>query len=155
MSIPFEHIALRPAIATDAESLAACVARTFEPYVVRIGKPPGPMLEDYADVIEKRDATVAEIDGMLAGVLVLASTEQAFRLDIVAVEPQIQGQGVGRALLEYAERRAKRAGFRSIYLSTNAKMTENQVLYTRIGYVEYERRREDGYARVFMRKQLD
>jgi len=33
-------------------------------------------------------------------------------------------------------------------------MTENQALYARIGYVEYERRVEGELARVFMRKPL-
>ena len=33
-------------------------------------------------------------------------------------------------------------------------MTENQSLYSRIGYREYDRRVEDGDARVYMRKKL-
>jgi hypothetical protein len=33
-------------------------------------------------------------------------------------------------------------------------MTENQVLYAKLGYVEYDRRIEDGYSRIFMRKML-
>jgi hypothetical protein len=33
-------------------------------------------------------------------------------------------------------------------------MTENQALYARIGYAEYDRRSEHGLTRVFMRKQL-
>ena len=47
-----------------------------------------------------------------------------------------------------------RRGFRSIYLCTNSKMTENQALYPRIGYVEYERKNEAGFDRVFYRKDL-
>jgi hypothetical protein len=33
-------------------------------------------------------------------------------------------------------------------------MTENLALYARLGYEEDERRREDGFARVFMSKRL-
>jgi hypothetical protein len=33
-------------------------------------------------------------------------------------------------------------------------MTENQAFYPRIGYVEYERKHDAGYARVFYRKHL-
>jgi hypothetical protein len=33
-------------------------------------------------------------------------------------------------------------------------MTENQVLYSRIGYVAFDHRVVNGYPRVFMRKQL-
>lgn len=61
---------------------------------------------------------------------------------------------MGRALLKFAEQEAGRRGFDSLYLCTNAKMTENQVLYPKIGYVEYDRRTQDGYERVFYRKPL-
>ena len=37
---------------------------------------------------------------------------------------------------------------------SDEKMTENQALYARIGYAEYERRAGDGFSRVFMRKRL-
>ncbi len=33
-------------------------------------------------------------------------------------------------------------------------MTENIELYARVGYLEYERRKDEGFRRVFMRKQL-
>jgi hypothetical protein len=33
-------------------------------------------------------------------------------------------------------------------------MSENQALYSMLGYEMYDRRREDGYDRVFMRKTL-
>ncbi len=68
--------------------------------------------------------------------------------------PESQGTGVGRALLEFAEQEAQRRGYTSIYLCTNSKMTENQVFYPRIGYVERERKTEAGYDRVFYVKSL-
>ena len=112
------------------------------------------MLADYADVIRERHVTIAESGGRLAGVLVLDRTDEGFLLENVAVDPAHKGKGLGRALLERAESEAKRAGFDSIYLYTHEKMTENQALYARIGYVEYDRRVEAGLARVFMRKRL-
>jgi GNAT superfamily N-acetyltransferase len=66
----------------------------------------------------------------------------------------LQKTGVGKALLEFAEAEARRLGYDSIHLSTHEKMTENQALYARIGYREYDRRVEDGYSRVYMRKRL-
>jgi len=62
--------------------------------------------------------------------------------------------GAGRALLDHAETAAKNAGFDSIYLYTHERMTENQGLYARLGYMEYERRVQHGFSRVFMRKAL-
>ncbi len=112
------------------------------------------MLEDYAKVIRERQVTVAEIGGKLAGVLVLMETAEGFLLENVAVDPARKGTGVGRALLQFAEAEAKRAGYDAIYLYTHEKMTENQALYAKIGYLEFGRRTDAGIARVYMRKQL-
>jgi len=110
------------------------------------------MLEDYSKVIEERQVTVAESDGTIAGVLVLALTAEGLLLDNVAVLPS--NRGIGKALLQYAESEARRQGFGSLYLYTHEKMTENQALYSKIGYVAYDRRVEYGFPRVYMRKSL-
>jgi GNAT superfamily N-acetyltransferase len=81
-------------------------------------------------------------------------TDEGFLIDVIAVLPQHQGTGLGRALLELAEREALRQGHDSIYLFTNEKMTENLALYRRIGYVEYKRESLDGRVRVYLRKPL-
>ena len=112
------------------------------------------MLEDYGRVIAEREVSVAELDGGIVGVLVLAETAEGFLLENVAVSPESQGKGIGRHLLGLAELRAKAAGFTSIYLYTQEKMVENQTLYARLGYTEYDRRTESGLSRVYMRKQL-
>ena len=143
---------LRPARVTDAEAIAACVDAAYSPYVERMGRKPGPMLEDYSKVIRERQVTVAEIDGTVAGVLVLLVTNEGFLLDNVAVQPG--HRGIGKALLEHAESEARRQGFGSIHLYTHEKMTENQALYSKIGYIEYDRRVENGFRRVYMRKKL-
>jgi hypothetical protein len=51
-----------------------------------------------------------------------------------------------------AEARAQ--GFDSISLNTHEKMTENLAIYSRIGYVEYDRRSQGDFSLVFMRKHL-
>lgn len=112
------------------------------------------MFEDYARVIKQRDVTVAVCSGVIVGVLVLGQTNEGFRLINVAVHPSFQKQGLGQTLLRFAEAEALRRGLESIYLSTNEKMVENQALYSKIGYVEYDRRIENGYSRVYMRKRL-
>ena len=145
---------LRPANELDASEVTACVNAAYRHCIERIGKPPGPMTEDYAKVIRERRVTVAENRGKIAGVLVLALTEEGFLLENVAVHPSHHGKGLGRTLLEFAEAAARREGFDSIYLYTHEKMTENQARYAKIGYVEFDRRTEKGFARVYMRKSL-
>ena len=42
----------------------------------------------------------------------------------------------------------------SVYLYTHEKMTENLALYSKIGYTEYDRRHQEGFSRIYMRKHL-
>lgn len=112
------------------------------------------MKQDYAEVIQGSQVTVAEIDGELVGVLVLSETSEGFLIESVSVHPSHQGRGVGRQLLARAEQEARARKYAAIYLYTNEKMASNIALYQRSGYAEYERRAEDGFSRVFMRKLL-
>jgi ribosomal protein S18 acetylase RimI-like enzyme len=147
-------LSLRPASSADVPRLTELVEAAYGHYVERIGGPPRPMTDDYDEVVRTCDVTVAERGGQIAGLLVLCTDEEGFALDNVAVDPSHQGSGVGRALLEYAEVTARRAGFDSIHLYTHETMTENQALYSRIGYAEYARRRQGEHLIVYMRKEL-
>jgi ribosomal protein S18 acetylase RimI-like enzyme len=145
---------LRPAKAADAAAVGELVDDAYGPYVERIGMRPGPMTEDYREVIRDRQVTVVESEDALIGVLVLGVTVDGFLIHNVAVHPSQRGKGLGRALLELAEAEARRAGFDAIYLYTHEGLAESLALYERIGYVEYERRPFEGFALVFMRKSL-
>jgi ribosomal protein S18 acetylase RimI-like enzyme len=146
---------MRPATLDDAAGVHACVRAAYEHYVARNGKVPGPMLDDYAELIPEHDVTVIERDVEIVAVLLVREGSEGFLLDNVAVAPACWGTGLGRYLLELAEGKARAAGFDSIYLYTQEVMTENQALYERIGYVEYARRTEIGLNRIYMRKRLD
>ncbi len=112
------------------------------------------MLDDYSEVINARQVLVAERGNAILGILVMDITDEGFYLENVAVVPQARGGGVGRLLLQRAEEEARRQDFDSIYLATHEKMTENQALYLKIGYVVYDHRVINGYPRVFFRKKL-
>jgi ribosomal protein S18 acetylase RimI-like enzyme len=145
---------IRAAIPGDAAAIKACVVAAFEQYTVRIGKPPGPMLLDFAAEIKAGHVWVAQLRGKIIGVLVQYETDSGFYIDTVAVDPKVQGIGAGKALLQFAEREAIRRDYKSIYLCTNEKMIENQAFYLRIGYAEYDRKYDGGYDRVFYVKDL-
>ena len=139
---------------SDAPSCATSFMRRIAHYIARIGKPPGPMLDDYARRIADGQAWVMEDAGRIVGILVLEETQAGFLLDNIAVLAGCQGKGHGRALIEFAEAEARRRGFAAIHLYTHALMTENIALYHRIGFVETHRVSEKGYDRVYMTKQL-
>jgi ribosomal protein S18 acetylase RimI-like enzyme len=147
-------LSLRPATPTDVPRLTELVNVAYAHYVGRIGGPPRPMTDDYAEVVRGRRVTVAEIDGEIVGLVVLGVDDEGFFIDNVAVDPSHQGSGVGKALLEHAERAARDDGFDSIYLYTHEAMVENLALYSRIEYKEYDRRLHGGARLVYMRKKL-
>lgn len=145
---------LRRAGAGDAAGLAACVRAAYSPYIERIGRLPGPMLDDYDQVVRDHRAWVIEEGGEVVGGLVLIEKGEGVLLDNVAVLPSRHGKGIGRRLLEHAESEARRLGHGHLDLYTHERMTENVALYARIGYVEVDRRTERGFPRVYMRKRL-
>jgi ribosomal protein S18 acetylase RimI-like enzyme len=134
--------------------LAELARAAYGHYVERLGGPPRPLTDDYAEVVRDYSVTVAERGCEMAGLIVLGEDDEGFVVDNVAVDPSHQGTGVGRALLEHAEAEARRAGFDSIHLYTHEKMTENLALYARIGYVEYDRRLHGDACLVYLRKPL-
>jgi ribosomal protein S18 acetylase RimI-like enzyme len=147
-------VSLRSATAGDVPKLTELVDTAYGHYVSRIGEPPRPMTEDYAEVVRTHRVIVAERGGEIAGLIVLGVDDEGFFVDNVAVDPAHQGSGVGRALLEHAEGAARDAGFDSIYLFTHERMSENLALYSRVGYVEYDRRVHGGARIVYLRKRL-
>ena len=145
---------IRLAQPADRATVEAIVAEAYSVYIERIGKPPGPMLDDYVKLIDAGAVSVLDIDGAIAAIIVLLPKPDHLLLDNVAVHPDRQGQGLGRRLIAFAESAARRLGYSELRLYTHAMMTENIALYTRLGFRETGRGREAGYDRVFMTKRL-
>jgi ribosomal protein S18 acetylase RimI-like enzyme len=143
---------IRPATPIDFEVVQQIVREAYTHYTARIGREPGPMLDDYRALISEGRVSVIEHDGVVQGLLVLIPQTDAMLLENVAVSPQAQGFGLGRMMLAYAEQASMAAGYRFIKLYTNEAMTENIALYSRIGYVETHRGEEKGLRRVYMVK---
>jgi GNAT superfamily N-acetyltransferase len=146
---------IRPAVAGDCAAVETIVREAYSIYADRIGKPPGPMLDDYGALIGADAVSVLEEpDGAIAAIIVLLPKPDHLLLDNIAVRQDRQGQGFGRRLIAFAEAEARRLGFCELRLYTHEKMTENIALYTRLGFVETARGHDAGYDRVFMTKRL-
>jgi ribosomal protein S18 acetylase RimI-like enzyme len=145
---------IRPAEVEDAAAITECVAAAYRHYIARIGKPPGPMLDDYTAVVQQHRVFIL-VDGMrVVGALVTIKQGESLLLDNVAVHPEYQGRGLGRELVALAEEEARRLGYTAVTLYTNERMTENIEFYKKLGYTETERKTERGYQRVYMRKSV-
>jgi GNAT superfamily N-acetyltransferase len=145
---------IRTATAADVPVIGQIVEQAYRHYIPRIGKPPGPMLDDYAARVSEGVVCVIEEGSDIAGVIVLLPRLEHLLLDNIAIAPARQGAGLGRRLLAFTEAEAVRRGYREIRLYTHQTMTENQRLDTAVGYEETGRGIESGYERVFMRKRL-
>jgi ribosomal protein S18 acetylase RimI-like enzyme len=149
------EIRIRAATLADVPVVADIVEHAYGPYIARIGKRPGPLLDDYAARVSEGVVWVIEEGTTIAALIVLLPKVGHLLLDNIAVAPTRQGFGLGRRLLAFAEAEAVRRGYREIRLYTHEAMTENQRLYAAIGYQETGRGTEAGYERVFMCKRLD
>src|SRR5260370_4709303 len=99
---------IRPATAADVPAIAEIVDQAYRHYIARIGKPPGPMLDDYAARVLEGAVWVVEEGAEIAAVIVLLPAPNYLLLDNSAVSPTRQGLRLGRELLAFAEAAALR-----------------------------------------------
>ena len=145
---------LRLAAPEDAAEVTALVDRAYTGYIERIGRKPGPMLDDYAALIADGLVRVLRRDGRICGVLVLIGRDDHLLLDNVAVAPEAQGHGLGRRLVEAAEDVARNLGYATVRLYTHETMVENIALYEHLGFSITHRAKDRGYDRIYMAKTL-
>jgi len=143
---------LRRATAGDLPAIRAVIDAAYARYLTRMDKPPAPMFRDYGPSVEAGTTWVT--DSPITAVLTLCPRDDHLYVENIAVDPRAQGCGLGRALMEFAEQEAARRKLNRMALVTHEAMTENQAIYARLGYVEIERRSEDGYRRIYMEKPL-
>ncbi|MFE0423239.1 GNAT family N-acetyltransferase [Streptomyces sp. NPDC058953] len=142
----------RLAVAADVPLVKSVTDAAYHHYIDRIGTVPAPMKADHAaDVAAGRVFVVGD---PVLGVIVLVPRDGHLFLESIAVHPDAKGTGLGRALLRFAEARARELGLYEIRLYTNALMWENQNLYARYGYEITERRVDGPYDRIHYRKRL-
>lgn len=70
------------------------------------------------------------------------------------MDPSAQGRGLGRAPMEFAEQEAFSRRLNRMALVHPRGHDRKPGIYARLGYVEIERRSEDGYRRIYMEKPL-
>lgn len=129
-------IVTRTAGAGDASRIAVLLGQ--------LGYPAGPddvvARMEYWQADPWSEVMVAEAGGAVAGVAALHAfpmfdrTGRRGRLLVLAVDGDVRGRGVGTALLEAAEDRARRFGCRDMELSSSRYRTGAHRFYERLGY---------------------
>ncbi|MFS0893187.1 GNAT family N-acetyltransferase [Microbacterium sp. 179-I 3D3 NHS] len=96
---------------------------------------------------------VARIDGRLVGAIRFVERDDLLLIGRIAIAPDMQGEGIGRMLLQAAED-ASSAPVAELF--TGSLSEANLRLYRACGYEEHERVPDgDGTEQVFLRKRLE
>lgn len=139
------NTAIRPITPADDTAVAAIVRTCLAAYHLDI---PGTAYFDpeldhlsafYAAAPERRAYFVLEdtASGRIlggAGVAEFAGLDACCELQKIYLVEQERGCGLGRALLDAAETRARELGYQRIYLETHTSLREAIHLYERAGY---------------------
>ncbi len=133
-------VTTRPARVTDGERLRAIDVLTWSPDVT-----PGPRSRpDQPFFSENRGpdgVVVAELEGRVVGyatlhqAIRLPSHDHVLEMNGLAVDPDAQGRGVGRALMEAMIREARKRSARKLTLRVLAPNTTARRLYESCGFV--------------------
>lgn len=148
----------------DASQIQNLVISAYTKYIERMGgREPAPMTQDYRAVIIEASASdsifvlrASQTQKVLGSIQLsdLHPKDDAVMIHNVVVDPTAQGSGYCKQLMRFAEDTARAKGRGALTLFTNEKMYENLVLYPKLGFVETERKIQEGYHRVFFRKSL-
>ncbi len=134
----------------DWAGLRALILRAFASMQGRID-PPSSALALTPESLEHRAATETMLlacrGDRLVGCAFLADRGDHFYLGKLAVEPDCHGQGIGKALMQAAERHAMTAGKTAIELQTRIELIENHRMFERLGFREIARTAHPGYKR--------
>ncbi len=142
---------IRQATVTDIPQIMLLVAKVV-PLMRAVGNLQWddnyPNCEVFNKDVAKRQLWVADVDGTVGGVAALTMdqdpeyadagwdiTEPAIVTHRLAVDPDCQGMGIAKALLNKAEELALERNIKTLRIDTNNYNQATQALFPKVGYV--------------------
>jgi len=127
--LPSKRIAIRPMALDDLKIVQMIDEASFTPVWANS--------IEYLEIAFRQAvvATVAEVDGELSGYQISTATVIGAHLARLAVLPNMQGKGIGYALLYDLIHQISRRGARTITVNTQKTNYASLNLYTRVGFV--------------------
>lgn len=147
-------IRFRPAERADAAAIRDIVRAAYAKWVPVIGREPLPMRADYDKAVAEHPFDLAVEGDRIVGMVETMLADDHLWIENVCVAPQVQGRGIGRLLLERAERKALEAGRTELRLLTNGAFEANVLLYKRHDYTIDREEPFMGGMTVYMSKRL-
>ncbi|ESW87343.1 acetyltransferase [Mesorhizobium sp. LSJC269B00] len=142
------------------DELLSLIMRAFAPMDGVIDPPSSAHLlcvESLRDKAGRETVFVALQGGQIAGCVFALERPDDFYIGKLAVEPELQGQGIGRRLMQAVEFLARSRNKPAIELQTRIELTVNHATFAGLGFRETERTAHDGYDRptsITLRKEL-
>ncbi|TIO74450.1 MAG: GNAT family N-acetyltransferase [Mesorhizobium sp.] len=147
-------IEFRSAVPADAAAIKDIVHAAYAKWVPVIGREPLPMRADYDKALDEHHFELAIELGRVVGLIETMAHEDHIWIENIAVVPEAQGRGIGRLLLDSAERQAIEAGRWELRLLTNGAFEANVLLYRKHGYVVDREEPFMNGTTVYMSKRL-
>src|SRR5215469_1083046 len=105
--MPTNTAKIRRADPGDADAVQRISSDAYiPPYTAVLGTVPKPAIENYGPRIERGEVWILEIKGEPTGIAVLEENTEYLLIYSIAVRPEAQQKGYGRALLDFADKRA-------------------------------------------------
>jgi ribosomal protein S18 acetylase RimI-like enzyme len=155
MRAPASDVEIRPAVPEDVARIRDLTRAAYAKWVALIGREPLPMQADYERAVAEHTIDLLIVDGAVAGLVETILRPDHLWIENVAVAPEQQGRGLGRLLLDHAERRAVQSGRAEIRLLTNQAFAANLELYARRGYAIDRTEPFRGGATIRMSKRIE
>lgn len=151
------EIELSPVRVADAGEVLTIQRAAFVSEALIYGSPDMPALTQSLEEVEAElhDAQgwVARVDGRVVGVIRTRQDDDLLLIGRIAIAPDMQGFGIGQALLDAAESSSTAD---EAELFTGSLSEANIRLYEHCGYVETERVDQGGgVEEVYLRKRLE
>jgi len=146
--IAVESWVLREGTDADTATILALVLVAFEEYRGQLDPPSGAHAETLDSIREKmRNAQVvlACVERKAVGCIFCQSEVDHLYLFRLAVLPKYRRHGLGRALVEHAERRASELGFSRVRLGVRTALERQRAYYERQGYRPVQAESHPGY----------
>lgn len=104
--------------------------------------------ETLRDKAQAETCLIALAGDRLVGCIFVARRQDAVYVGKLAVEESARGLGIGRLLMNSAERLALESGTPILELETRIELTKNHATFERLGFAEFKRTAHPGYDRI-------
>ncbi len=153
-----ERVLLVEASQADAPTLLQLMLTAFQEYEGALDPPSAAHKETVESVLARLAsgaAVMATVDGTPAGFAFYQPRDSHLYFSRLSVLPQFRRRGIGRALIEYVEQRARETRLAGVQLGVRVQLPHLLARYERAGYRITKYMTHDGYAEptyVYMEK---